>query len=324
MKKIGKILLSILLIFIIICVVGVKFMFNKNDYKKGDSSSLKAIDKVRKAEKSGGTVSLSSEELNNIFSIIYKNKKQIGNITINTPQAFLEKDYGGVKIPVVYKNKEFILSSKGKVSVESGNVIYKPDYFKIGKMKVSKKLVLDKLNNFKGKGISLSEDNIKIDKKAIPFSIKDLSIKDSVLTISMDKLPKNTLFNKDHSDKIESSNKGEKDKNINNSTGNTNSNKNSQNQDNQARINALSNIGGQLANASASAGSAKGQQIIGIMISTVNKMMSNPNYNYSQDAASAKSIYSTLSAKEKEALKKALYSNVDTSNVNQLKNTFGI
>lgn len=324
MKRIGKIVVSILLVLLIICVAGVVFMFDKDDYKKGDSSSLSAIDKVRRAEKGGKIVSLSSDELNNIFSIIYKNKKQIGNIIINTPQAFLEGEYGGVKIPVLYKDKEIILSTKGKISVENGSLLYKPEYFKMGKVKVPKKLVFNRLNNFKGKGISLSEDSIKIDKKNIPFSIKDLSIKDGVLTITMNKLLSDKLFNKKDKSKVESSNKGEKDKNINKSEESNNSRQNSQNQNNSARINALSNISAQLSNASASVGSAKGQQVIGIMISTVNKMMSNQNYDYSGDAGAAKSVYSTLSTKEKEILKGAIYSNVDISNVNEIKNTFGI
>lgn len=194
MKKTWKKVLFILLIFLIICIVGAIFMFDKNDYKndyeKDNYSALSSIEKLISAGKSGKTVELTSEDINNIFSIIYKDKKQIGSVIVNTPEAFLEGNYVGFKIPVVYKNKEIILTSKGKVSLENGNVLYKAEYFKIGKVRVPKKIVFDKLKDFSRKGISLTNGNIKIDKKNIPFFIEGLSVKDSTLNIDIKTLSK--------------------------------------------------------------------------------------------------------------------------------------
>lgn len=326
MKKIWKMVLSILLIFLIICIVGAVFMFDKNDYKKVNSTSIKPIEKLRGAQKNGNTISLTSEEVNNISSIIYKNKRQIGSIMLDTPEVFLDDDNVAVKVPVIYKNKEVIISSKGKVLLDKGDILYKAEYFKIGKMRIPKKVVLDKLNNFKGKGISISDDNIKIDKKKSPFTIKNLSVKGSVLNITMENPLKNILSKKGTNKKTELNTKDQKNKNlsVNKQQGRNIQNKNFNVQNNSARANALSSLAGQLANASGTAGSGKGQQIIGIMISAANNMMANPNYDYSGDAAAAKSIYSTLSAKEKQALKGVIYSNVDTSNVDKIQSTFGI
>lgn len=94
---------------------------------------------------------------------------------------------------------------------------------------------------------------------------------------------------------------------------------------NQAQVKAsLSRLGRQLSAAQAAVSSTGGRQAIGIMVSTASKMASNPSYNYGGDAAAARSIYNKLTPQEKFQVKNAIFSNVDMSNVSQIRQLLGM
>ncbi|MBM7869828.1 hypothetical protein JOC70_001298 [Clostridium pascui] len=87
---------------------------------------------------------------------------------------------------------------------------------------------------------------------------------------------------------------------------------------------SLARLSGQLSAAQGAVTSSGGRQAIGILISTTSKMASNPSYNYGGDAAAARSIYNKLTAQEKAQVKNAIFSNVDMSNVSQIRQLLGM
>ena len=69
---------------------------------------------------------------------------------------------------------------------------------------------------------------------------------------------------------------------------------------------------------------SKEQQIISIMLSTVNKMISNPSYDSSSDQSTVRSIYSTLDSASKNRVKGAIFSNVAGDSISELRQAFGM
>lgn len=373
MKKTLRNFLLTLILIILLIAGGVTLAFDKQGYTLSNSSAENVLTKINTAEKDGKMISLTKEEINSLLSMVYKNPKQKGNVTIKAPQVDLEGDKVIAKVPIIYKSMEVILWTKGSISQNEDNIIYAPDSFKIGKLTVPKSIVISKLNSrLKDGKISIKESNILINKKAIPFFINDINIKNNVMNIKISKIPPSLLFDGGKNVKIElnklkdelnslkekgltteqkqeiqqiinkidknlSSNSQEILKNIVKDIDNISNNIKDENKkqeiekitdqinNNQAQAKAaLSKLGGQLSAAQAAISSSGGKQAIGIMASTVSKMASNTSYNYGGDAAAARSIYDKLTPQEKAQVKAAIFSNVDMSNVSQIRQLLGM
>lgn len=87
---------------------------------------------------------------------------------------------------------------------------------------------------------------------------------------------------------------------------------------------ALTKVKSGLSGAYSQVGSQKEQQIISIMLSTVNKMVADPSYDSSSNQASVKSIYSTLDVDSRNRVKSALFSSVAGDSLNDLRQAFGL
>ncbi|MBM7869874.1 hypothetical protein JOC70_001344 [Clostridium pascui] len=92
----------------------------------------------------------------------------------------------------------------------------------------------------------------------------------------------------------------------------------------QEKINLLTKARGQLSGALNNTGSEEGNKIISLMIQTLNKLIANPSYNYSNDAAVVKGIYSGLGQNQKDALINAIMTNTDTTVLIQIANIFNL
>lgn len=92
----------------------------------------------------------------------------------------------------------------------------------------------------------------------------------------------------------------------------------------QEKINLLTKARNQLSGALNNTGSEEGNKIISLMIQTLNKLIANPSYNYSNDAAVVKGIYRGLSQNQKDALINAIMTNTDTAVLMQIANIFNL
>lgn len=378
-KTIRKFLLTLIIIALVV-IGSIALVFNKQGYTLNNSSAENVINKITTAEKEEKIITLTKEEINSLFSTVYKKPKQKGNITVRTPQIDLEEEKVVVKVPVTYKSIEVILWTKGSVSQDEQDIIYSPDSFKVGKLPVPKAMVLSKLKSqVKDENITIENSNILINKKAVPFSVTDINIKDSIMNMKISKISPSLLFDGGKSVKIEldklkdelnslkekgltaeqnqkvqeiinkidknvSSNSREILQNIVKDIDNISKNikdgskkqevekvkeevnkKQEEINKNLAQAKAsLSRLSGQLSAAQGAVSSPGGRQAIGIMVSTANKMASNPSYNYGGDAAAARSIYNRLTPQEKAQVKNAIFSNVDMSNVSQIRQLLGM
>lgn len=103
-----------------------------------------------------------------------------------------------------------------------------------------------------------------------------------------------------------------------------NENNQENNKAEQEKINLLTKARSQLSGVLNNTGSEGGNKIISLMIQTLNKLIANPSYNYSSDAAVVKGIYNGLSQNEKDALVNAIMTNTDTTVLMQIANIFNL
>ncbi|KGK89551.1 hypothetical protein [Clostridium sp. HMP27] len=193
------------LIIIALLVIGfVALAFNKQGYTINNSSAEGVINKITVAEKEEKAIALTKDEINSLFSMVYKNPKQKGDVIIKTPQVDLEEDKVIAKIPVTYKSMEVVLWTKGSVSQNGEHIIYSPDSFKVGKLTVPKAVVISKLKSkLKDENIIIEDYNILVNKKAFPFFVADINVGNNTMNIKISKISPSLLFDGGKSAKIE-------------------------------------------------------------------------------------------------------------------------
>lgn len=318
--------LLILLLFFILFIGGtIALAFSHgNDNFTFDNSTV-AIDKVRAAEKQGITVELQEKDINSILGVYLGKGRSSGNITIKGINVDISENNLAMKIAVTYKGLNLLLSSGGKSTYlqNENNIEFIPNFYKIGNLPIPKKLVetLMKKNSFKG--VEFVDNSIRISASTIPFSIRNIAFKATGIELALNKTDSLAgLFKKIKPTKVPSevTNPGETSKTGDSKTSSTSTVAKS----NVDTKNSLSEVNNQLSTATSTLQSSKEQEIIKKIMATISAVSSNPDYDYTSDANQVNAIYSTLTKEERARVKIAIFSNVDMSTAEKLKNTFGI
>lgn len=185
-KKRRKFPIFLAIIILVIIVFGVMLKWNSG-YTQSVSGSTDVYNKFKDAVISGGTVSLSSDDINNLISRSFESQTHKG-VAIEKIYVNMDKSKLDIKIPIAFKGQKFLVSSKGSVVLKDGCVAYLPDSFKIGAIPLSKNFVLNKLKAMYSSKFTVNTDGIYINKSAVPITINSIEIKDSNLKIGVEKL----------------------------------------------------------------------------------------------------------------------------------------
>lgn len=185
-KKRRKFPIFLAIIILVIIVFGVMLKWNSG-YTQSISGNTEVYNKFKDAVISGGTVSLSSDDINSLISKSFESQTHKG-VTIEKIYVNMDKSKLDIKIPVAFKGQKFLVSSKGSVTIKDGCVAYLPDSFKIGAIPLSKSFVLSKLKAMYSSKFTVEADGIYINKSAVPITINSIEIKDSNLKIGVEKL----------------------------------------------------------------------------------------------------------------------------------------
>ncbi|WP_125154746.1 hypothetical protein [Clostridium rectalis] len=301
-------------IVVLILVVGALLVFSKNGYKKGEGAKLDLNNKLLEILRTGDTITLNSQDLNNLLAAIFTKEITKEDLRIKTPEGFLEGNYMGVKIPISIKGLNFVISTKGDIKSINGEIIYTPQYFKLGRFRVSKKFVFDNLKKFSGEKVTISNHDIKLNRVIIPVAIKNIVVDDGILTISVDKqIPFMDLSKEEIKEKIKENEASPKK--------GTNISKNSKEEMKtvsngyvdytKGKPLLLSKMSKQLTDSILNIQSSGGQEITGLMLATINKITATKDYNYEKDIQEIKILWNKLTDEEKEETKKIIYSNLD-------------
>ncbi|WP_392486696.1 hypothetical protein ACER0A_003060 [Haloimpatiens sp. FM7315] len=343
-------------IVLVICVLSY-CIFSKSEYKsyvKDNSANVFA--KLKTLNSSLKPVELEEEDINQILDFSLAGKIARGDLNIEKSWAKMEENQITLYALTDYKNLHVLLSTKGTISY-GDNLVYTPKEFKVGKLPVSKKMVMDKLMGAL-KGIAdIKGDNIIVSKDKLPLSIKNMVLNNGKLCVTVKEPLEKQFLNKMHKDlnTLTSQVKDEKilskinkakgqiksmisdikdesaetsNKNVASAKSNTKVKaENEKATKNNVNINLDASLGkaaGELSMAKSAVSSSGGRQIIDIMRGTVSTLKGNPKYNYSGDMGEVIGIYRTLTPEQKKNLKSAIYSNVDVGNAVKLRSMFGI
>lgn len=188
-KKKRKLPIFLAIIILIILLFGIMLKWNSG-YTQSVSGSTNAYNKLKDAVIAGGTVSLSSDDINSVISNSFEAQTHKGvtikNIYVNMSQNKLD-----IKIPTAYKGQNFLVSSTGKVALKEGCIVYLPDSFKLGAIPLPKNFILNKLKAMYSSKFTVEDDGIYINKSALPVTINSIEIKDNNLNIGVEKLKLN-------------------------------------------------------------------------------------------------------------------------------------
>lgn len=195
-KRKLPVFLAIIILIIIVFTVMLKW---NSGYTQSVSGSTEVYNKFKDAVISGGTVSLSSDDVNSIISKSFESQVHKG-VTIKSIYVNMAQNKVDIKIPVAFKGQNFLVSSKGSVVLKDGCIAYLPDSFKVGAIPLSKSFVLSKLKAMYSSKFTIETDGIYINKSALPITINAIEIKDSNLKIGVEKLKIN--LNNSNAEKI--------------------------------------------------------------------------------------------------------------------------
>ncbi|WP_338432734.1 hypothetical protein [Clostridium tyrobutyricum] len=186
-RSIKKAVILIIVAIIVVIVCFVALIFSNSSYSaKQYKFSNNIFDKIIEAQKAGTTVSFNTEELNESIAPFIKENMTSGDAVVRGVNAEIKDSTLKFYIPASYKNFKFLLTTEGKVSYNSDNIIYDPLYFKIGKISIPKSYVINELSGRLGDSVRIQDNKINVSSELLPIKIKSIDIKGGQLNIHTD------------------------------------------------------------------------------------------------------------------------------------------
>ncbi|MBZ4663231.1 MAG: hypothetical protein JG776_933 [Caloramator sp.] len=336
MKK-TKVLISILLI-LILSTASLIVLANTKDYEYNNEQSTVLLEKMIEADIKGEELIVDDSEVNGLINKILSYKNQFGSAKVNNFNIkFLEDEIMFIG-NVCYNNKNFQLSSTGKLYYQNEYMYYSPRNFKIGKINLPKSFVFSILNKQSKLKEYIDRDAIKIDVNNILGNIESIEIKESKAKIIIKKtqiklfadsttkdqtnLPKNENTNIEN--KQVSNNNTNNKPNVNTNTTNKQSSKsaNKYSSEDEYKKVLLKQLNSELNIVSSKLSTSSQKNLLNKIKNVVNKMIANPDYNYNKDKPVILSDYSKLSTEEKNDFKIKVLINTSPSLRTQLLSLF--
>lgn len=290
-----------------IVFIGFWTLFNKNGYKEYSSSESfgTLVDLLVKASSGEETIKIDEQKINSLGASYFKQGFQVDKINIGGLNVHMWEDNINILIPVKYKAIPLVLSTKGKLQVNEETLVFFPEYFKVGKLSVSKNKVFSLIKKSFTNKIEIGENSLEIDTKFVSSKIQILALKDGNFIAKVNDSTRTTLSKVDKAVKaIEM-----KDEEIANA-GDSKSSSAGEKREVTSKNKSSSNSKGL---------SSKESQMISIMNNTIDTLDSNPSYNYWPNVNRVMAIYETLSPEEKASFKKKVYSYVDVARAKRVK-----
>lgn len=306
-KKIKKkYIITAIVSFIVMALILTNYLFTwgANYFVFNVSPPAYTVIKVSNLEKTGGSIELTDGDINGLIGYIVKKGISKNGVKVDKIYSKINEDKLEFYCPAKVKFLKLMLYCSGDISYEKDKVKFVPLEFRIGKIKLSKSFVMNKLKNLSREGMEFTKDYITISSELIPFDFNGLNIKDNKLFADIKKVEIPVLTGKTTTGKTTSGG----------STGGKTVNKED----------LLKKTSRQLSGVYAAVKSQKEKEIVSRIQSTINKMIANPSYQYQKDVEAVKAMKSKLTQSEKEDLQNAILDNMDTRTIKQMRATFGV
>ncbi len=183
--------LIIFISIITVLIISLGVLFSLVSWNHGYTApkgklTFNIIDKGIRAQ-SEGVMELNNDELNGIIAFYLNGKKTYKDLTIKSIHGEMSGDSLQFFIPSSYKEVNFLLRTEGNLAFKEGKAQYTVNKVYVGKLPISKGLVLNKLKPVLGGVISADNSSVYLDLNGMPVKIKDVKVKDSMLVAQIEK-----------------------------------------------------------------------------------------------------------------------------------------
>ena len=207
MKK-SKGLIVLIIAIAALAAFAYLILYNGNVVVK-KTESTEVTNKLKYIKLIGGNFELVQNDLDEISNIYFQKPINKKGVTLQGVNINVLKDELLIEAPIKYNNVNLLVSSKGKLNLYNGQIVYAPDNFKIGKLILPKSLVISKLKKQENNIFYVEGNLIKIKPEVLPFKLKSLTILDNKIKGSAEKPNINMLI-----DSLDKSNSKEIDKQL--------------------------------------------------------------------------------------------------------------
>ncbi len=192
LKK-NKLLWTLIIMLGVTAIIVYSVLYNEGIIlTKTDSKEI--INKLRDVQEKGGQLELTQKDVDEITNLYFGKPKIKGDITLQDVNVELLQQELLIKLPISYKKLSLLFSSRGKLKVSNGEVSYAAEDFKLGKLRLSKKLVISRIGKLSNENFYVKDNLIIIKPSLFPFKINSLEIVDSKILVTAEKLDIKMLF----------------------------------------------------------------------------------------------------------------------------------
>ena len=263
------------------------------------------VDKIRSAEKQGGTVELTDPDFNALLELSMRNKTLSGNLKVKGLYAQITDGKLKMYVPISYRGLNLIILSTGDLVYKDGLVVFQPYYIQVGKLQLPIGFVANKLHSYSIAGGTIQDNGfVEMPKEVFPFHLTNLTVSGDKIVLVLDKVvppqPQVVEHNPSPGSSSSPSNKG------------------------NSKVDLLKRGQSQLSEVYGSVKTAPEKEVIRQIQAVVAKMVDNPAYPFAAESQNVKAQYNHLSPEEKSDIKDAILMNMDTGTLREIKGTFGL
>ncbi|MFL0268825.1 hypothetical protein [Candidatus Clostridium radicumherbarum] len=327
-------------VFLLLIAALTFFTFSSPKFSSKKSAELETLEKVKVATGNGKLV-LDNEDTNALINLYFKNKLSSGPLKVKDIYSDIEGSNISLFAPFSINNINLTVSTNGTLSYENNKYVYKLTSIKLGKLPIPKGLLFSMAKKYNSSSICFINGEIQLS-NILPLKINELKVKDNLLLVSLVTSKENpnatakggnnssknivtelfrNMLNIDTASNTSSGTNSSSNANSNNNSSSNNGSSNSVQKpspeaDNNKKLRLLNS---QLITAAMSLKSSQEIKVMNMMETAVQRVISNPSYNFSADINETQKYYNTLTKDQKTHVKQAILSNVDIQNAMDLQ-----
>lgn len=182
-KKLKIPLFVILPLIIVLSVLIGMITWNSSNIPDFPQPSEQLASKIINMPANNGSITLSSEELNELIGLYPIEENKFGDLKVKAVYTGILKDKFTIYLPSNYRGIDVLLSISGKPYLENGRIVYEINDFKAGKLSLPKSIVVNIVKKYDIKRVSLKGSKIIIDTSLFSLKMRELELSDGSVTI---------------------------------------------------------------------------------------------------------------------------------------------
>lgn len=187
-KKFKKVLIVVIILVAAAAAVFCSLLFSNSSYSLKQYKSFgELFDKIVEAQKGTGTVELNENELNGILSPFLQKSRNFKGITVKGENIKIGQKSLDFYVPISFKGIDMLASTSGRVYLDGSNIVYSPEYFKVGKINLPKSYVIEKLSGKLGNNVKVEDEKFVISKSILPVDIDNIEVSQGKLVLKINK-----------------------------------------------------------------------------------------------------------------------------------------